>query len=34
VLESQDVPNIVFAAATRDTAKITYGPVITIKPKG
>lgn len=31
---SQDVHNIVFAASTTSTASITYGPVISIKPKG
>jgi hypothetical protein len=29
-----DLVNIVFAAETNDNAKIKYGPVITIKPKG
>ncbi|PRP99624.1 hypothetical protein ENSA7_62640 [Enhygromyxa salina] len=29
-----DIVNIVFAAETNDNAKIKYGPVITIKPKG
>lgn len=31
---SQDVHNVVFAAATNNAAAVTYGPVITIKPKG
>jgi hypothetical protein len=29
-----DIVNIVFAAETNDNAKVKYGPVITIKPKG
>ena len=29
-----DVHNFVYAVSTNDSAAITYGPVITIKPKG
>ena len=29
-----DIVNIVFAAESADNAKIKYGPIITIKPKG
>ena len=29
-----DVHNMVYAVSTNNTAAITYGPVITIKPKG
>jgi hypothetical protein len=31
---SQDVHNFVYAVSTSNTAGVSYGPVITIKPKG
>lgn len=31
---TSDIVNITYAASTNDTAKVKYGPVITIKPKG